>query len=951
MASVKSKINFNKMRNKGDKLKAKFRKDKKKEDKPIKEVKEKKQKEKKPRKKGKKSIWYYLLLTVTIGAILMFIIVIIFGIYIVTNAPKFHEDLLFNKDSTIIYGRNGEVLTTLGMNVGGDEVEKRVKVSYDELPEVLIDAVIATEDSRFFQHNGVDLARFIKASIGQLLGNSDAGGASTLTMQVSKNALTDTTSEGFAGIVRKFTDIYLSVFEIEKNYTKQDIFELYVNSEFLGNQAFGVEQASKTYFGKSASDLSISEAALIAGLFQAPSSYDPYIYPEKAEARRNQVLNLMKRHGYINDEECEIAKSISVKSMLVSQSSSINPYQGYIDTVVSEVIDKYGVDPYKVPLEIYTYFDKNKQDVINNIYNGNYGYEFKDDLIQLGIAVVDNKNGSLIAVGAGRNIDRERGFNRATMINNHPGSTIKPILDYGPAIEYLNWSGYTPIFDEPITYTSGGTIWNWNHKYSGLVTMKYALSESLNTAALQTFQATTNEQKWQFATSLGITPGNKDGKIYESASLGAFEGTNPVQLASAYSAFANGGYYTKAYTISKIVYKESGDTIENTYTRDRVMKETTAYMITDILFNVTPYAAQVYGNQIATKTGTSTYEEDALHAVGIYDYNVVRDSWVATYNPDYTIAFWYGYDELYKDYYNVMSSTTQERNKIQSFLTNNILNTGSRFTVPRGITSVKVELETFPARLASEFTPSSLTGNYYFISGTEPTEVSTRFSKLSDPTKLKVVENGISATLTWTSPGIPDAINNEYLTTYFNTYYKEWAAKYLELRQYFNRDVIGDLVFDIYLRSGTNLTYVGSTSDTTYTIDDTTGYDSVVVKTAYSIFKSNASSGASAELTGATTKFNIEMLAITTSSGDFVNPTFKINEKLPDMGIDTIKFLINDVDMTDTVLDKTYIIQDCTSTCTTVTSIDNTKAGTYQIIYSVVYLGQTYKETRTVRIE
>ena len=211
MASTKSKINFNKIRNTKDKLKAKLKKDNPKKD--------KKKKDKKS--KNKRKIWYWILSIITGGAILVFLLLIFFAIYIVVKAPEFSEDKLYNKDSTILYKANGEELATLGMSVGDGDVEKRIKLEYDQLPQVFIDAVVATEDSRFFQHNGVDLARFIKASIGQVLGQDGAGGASTLTMQVSKNALTDTVSTGIDGIVRKFTDVYLSVFKIEKHYTKQ----------------------------------------------------------------------------------------------------------------------------------------------------------------------------------------------------------------------------------------------------------------------------------------------------------------------------------------------------------------------------------------------------------------------------------------------------------------------------------------------------------------------------------------------------------------------------------------------------------------------------------------------------------------------------------------------------------------------------------------------------------
>lgn len=942
MASLKSKIKFNKVRNKGDKLKAKLKKDK---------TKDKKVKDKKP--KNKRKIWYWVLIGVTSLAILMFAVIFAFAAYIVMNAPEFSEDKLYNKESTILYKANGEELATLGMNVGSDTVEKRVKLSYDELPQVLIDAIVATEDSRFFQHNGVDLARFIKASIGQVLGQSGAGGASTLTMQVSKIALTDTTSEGIQGIIRKFTDVYLSVFKIEKQYTKQDILEFYANTGFLGNNSFGVEQASLTYFGKSATDLTLAEAAMIAGLFQAPSAYDPYAHPDKAKARRNQVLNLMLRHGYISEEECEIAKSMPITELLVPRSSTATKNQGYIDTVIEEIKNKYKVDPYVVPLKVYTMFDESKQEVIDNIYNGNFGYQFKDEKIQLAIAVVDNKTGALVAVGAGRNKTGELSFNYATMTKRHPGSTIKPILDYGPAFEYLNWSTYTPLFDEEYSYTGGGKISNWNKKYSGLVTTKTALSKSMNTAALQAFQATSNDQKWEFATKLGITPGNDNGIIRESSSIGAFEGTNPVELAGAYAAFATGGYYTEPYTITKIEFIENGNVIENQVSRERVMKETTAFLITNILFNVTPSAANVSGTQVATKTGTSSYDESAIKAAGIRA-DVIQDSWVATYNPDFTIAFWYGYDELYPDYYNVMSSATTNRNKIQSLLTKNIFNTGSRFSTPKGVSSVQVELETIPAKLPSPFTPSNLIESHYFISGTEPTEVSTRFSQLSDPTKLKVVENGTKATLSWVGISTPDAVDKDYLTNYFTSGYKDWAGKYLEIRNNYNAAYIGNIGYDIYLKSGSNLTYVGFTTDTNYTISNTTNYDSVVVKAAYSIFKSNASNGVEATLTGASTSFSVELVAVSTSTGDFINPTYKVGETIPDMGLKTIKFLINNVDMTDSISssDKSYIIRDCTeSTCKTVTDIDNSKPGKYQIVYTVNYLGTPYKATRNVHVE
>ena len=352
---------------------------------------------------------------------------------------------MYTKEASILFDSKGEELARLG-------TENRQKVTYDELPEVFIDALVATEDSRYFQHSGVDMARFLKATIGQVFGQSGAGGASTLTMQVAKQRLTNSEASGIKGIIRKFTDVYLSVFVLEKKYSKEQLIEFYVNIPYLGSGSYGIEQASQVYFGKSASELSLPEAATIAGLFQAPVAYDPFDYPEKAESRRNQVLNLMKRHGYISEEECEIAKSIPLKSLLVESESTTNQFQGFIDTVVEEVIDRTGKNPYETPMSIKTTMVREKQEAINNIYNGTT-YKWLNDTVQAGIAVVDNDNGSLIAVGAGRNRKRLREYNYATMIKRHPGSTAKPIFDYGPAIEYLNWSTGKMIIDDKYTYS------------------------------------------------------------------------------------------------------------------------------------------------------------------------------------------------------------------------------------------------------------------------------------------------------------------------------------------------------------------------------------------------------------------------------------------------------------------------------------------------------------------
>ena len=412
-----------------------------------------------------------------------------FLIYIASSAPTFNPNNLDTQELSIVYDKDGEVIAKLG-------AEKREKVTYDELPQVLIDAIIATEDSRFYQHNGFDAPRFLSATFKQLLGQSNAGGASTLSMQVVKNSFTDSKLDtGVKGIIRKFTDIYLAVFKLEKKYSKEQIIEFYVNNHYLGGNIYGVEEASQAYFGKSVSDLNLSEAAIIAGMFKNPGGYSPTLHPEAAKNRRTTVLYLMRRHGYITEEEQEIANNIPIDVICKdatgkSSSSGNNEYQDYIDTVVQELDKKYNVNPYKTSLLIYTNMDRSKQDGVNRVFRGE-SYHWVDDKIQSGVSVLDTQTGKILAIGAGRNRS-VGGYNFATDIKRQPGSTAKPLFDYGPGIEYNNWSTYEQFVDEPYTYSGGRSISNWDNGYMGKMTLRRALALSRNIPALKAFQKMIN---------------------------------------------------------------------------------------------------------------------------------------------------------------------------------------------------------------------------------------------------------------------------------------------------------------------------------------------------------------------------------------------------------------------------------------------------------------------------
>ena len=782
-----------------------------------------------------------ILILLMLGLIALFSLIIFFCFYVIVTAPEISEARLYKNNSTVLYDKNGNEIVRLG-------TENREKVNYDELPEVLVDAIVATEDSRFFQHKGVDVARFSKAVFGQLLGHDDAGGGSTLTMQVSKNAATNTSSSGIKGLIRKFTDIYLSVFVFEKKYTKEQIMEFYVNIPNLGSGSYGVEQASKTYFGKSVSELTLPEAALIAGLFQAPSAYNPFVYPEKAKNRRNQVLALMYRHGYITEEEKNAAQEIPVESMLVERDTSLNANIGFIDTVVEEVVARTGNDPYTTSMKIYTTMDPEKQQVINDIYAGKT-YTWKNDVVQAGIAVVDVNDGSLAAVGAGRNKTAERSFNYATSASRHPGSTAKPVFDYGPAIEYLGWGTGQTIIDDNMTYSSGAYIKNFDGQFKGVLTIKNALAQSRNIPALYTFQQTTNEQKVEFVHNLGWSfEDDGNGTILESCSIGGFKGVTPVESAAAYATFARGGTYIEPYSFTKLEYSETGETFEVQPTTRKAMSEETAYLINMILkYAVTSGnigAGSVSGTDIAAKTGTSTVDSAFKKSLGIKS-SIIGDSWEVAYSPDYAISLWYGYENITKDYFLTNTEGGTARKTITKLLTKGIMKKDSRFKRPSGVVQAEIEIGTDPVKLASPYTPEKLRSSEYFKKGTAPSEESKRFGQLDNPSNLSYSSSINQVTLKWDAAPTPMAVDENALREYYsNNVYKQWVDKYLQETLNYDRALFGDFGYEVYMTNASGTVDLGFTTSNTFTtsviFDSNTTF---TVKSAYRAFKANQSSG------------------------------------------------------------------------------------------------------------
>ncbi len=900
------------------------------------------------------NIFLFLLLVGLISAIF-------FSIYVIKNSPDFNPDNLYRAEASIVYDKDGNQIAKLG-------VEKRKKVTYNDLPQVLLDAIIATEDSRYMQHNGFDLPRFIKASVGQVInkitGSGNAGGGSTISMQVVKNNYTSTVSSGFEGIVRKFTDIYISIFKLEKSYSKEEILEFYVNTPFLGNNSYGVEQACQSYFGKSVSDINLSEAAIIAGLFQAPSSYDPYINPELTKERRSTVLYLMKKHGYITEEERKIAESIPVESLLRTSNpeGKDNPYQSYIDIVIKEIEEKTDDSPYTTGMKIYTNLDTSKQELLNDIMSGKT-WTWKDDKVQAGIAIVDVNSGALVAVGGGRNRTGERQWNFATDIKRQIGSCAKPLFDYGPAYEYNNASLATQVLDAPYSYSGGQTIKNADGSYGGIMTYKYAMAASRNIPAVKVFNTVDNANIVKFVTSLGITPEiDSTGYIHQAHALGAFNGSNPTAMAGAYAAFANGGYYTKPYTINKIEYIDTGKTISLKNKKTKVMSDSTAYMITDALL----YAVESYGNiygtvsgvRLAAKTGTSNFDPETRRENG-FPASANNDMWVTGYTPEYAVSLWYGYNNIEKGYYLASDGYTARGKLFRQVISGISDRSGiKQFTIPSSIVKVTVEKETDPLMLPSANTPDDMKVTEYFKKGTEPTEVSPRYNNLPDPTGLNAKTTDKEVQLTWKAVQKPDYLTDDY----FRNYYKKLYSNQIEQQLNIRKASLGEYGYEIFMKdkeTGT-ITSLGFTTNTSFKTPRQTKSVTYIVKTSFSVLKITQSSGAQIEVkeniienekpddgNNENSKNDNDLITIliTGNSEDSVKLTSS-NVTYKDPGI---KVMNNGIDVTN----KATIVVSCSNgenNKPNESTYTFTKIGDYTLTYTITYNGTTQTETRNIKV-
>lgn len=626
------------------------------------------------------------------------------------DAPKLTDSKLRDPLSSKLLDKDGKVFAEVG-------TERREYIEYKDIPDTLKDAILTTEDARFYEHDGIDPIRLGGAVVANFKDGFGSEGASTLSQQIIKMSYLDYTNKTLA---RKAQEAWLAL-QLEQKYSKDDILEIYVNKVYMSDRVHGMQTASKHFYGKSLNDITLAQTALIAGMPQSPNNYNPYDHPEASKKRRDQVLTNMYTHDKITKDEMTAAQNTPINTGLRSKEDredKIYKYDSYVTQVLSEIPKDY--DVYRDGLTIYTALDRDAQEYTEKMLNTNEIVNFTDDKMQAGIVLQDTKTGRVQAIGGGRNQTVTRGYNYATQVKRSVGSTMKPIADYGPAFEYLDWSTAHILEDEPYTYTGGTPINNWDFGYKGPISVRQALYQSRNIPALKTLQAVGLEKSEQFVNKLGIT--YDEGQNVESNSIGA-NSSNPMQMAGAYAAFGNKGIYNKPHTVTKIVLSDGQTKIDTEPKSTVAMKESTAYMISDVLKDVlsigTGTSAAVPGIPAAGKTGTTNIPPEFTSQY-YYPGGAARDSWFAGYTTNYSIAVWTGYDDKKK----YVSASEQ---KIAQYMFSKLMAHASKgkttedFKMPNNLVSIPILKGSNPIARAASGTSSDKVSYELFIAGTAPT--------------------------------------------------------------------------------------------------------------------------------------------------------------------------------------------------------------------------------------
>ena len=585
-----------------------------------------------------------------IGFLTIFLTIVLIGgsifLFYAVQAPELSETKLVATTSSKIYDSKNELVADLG-------AERRVNAQSNEIPTDLVNAIVSIEDHRFFSHRGIDSIRIFGAFLRNLRSNGLQGG-STLTQQLIKLTYFST-STADQTIARKAQEAWLAI-QLERTATKQEILTYYINKVYMSNGNYGMQTAAQNYYGKDLKDLSIPQLALLAGMPQAPNQYDPYSHPEEAQQRRNLVLSEMQRQGYLSSEQYETAINTPITDGLQSLKGS-NSYPQYLDNYLKEVIDQVeqetGYNLLTTGMDIYTNVDQDVQKKLWDIYNTDEYVQYPDDDFQAASTIVDVTNGKVIAQLGSRHqaSNVSFGLNQAVETNRDWGSTMKPITDYAPALEYGIYDS-TAYMLKDVPYNFPGTnepVLNWDRGYFGNITLQYAIQQSRNVPAVETLEKVGLDRAKTFLNGLGI---DYPTMLYINAissnttETGKQYGASSEKMAAAYAAFANGGTYYKPMYINKVVFSD-GSSKEFSDPGTRAMKETTAYMMTEMMKTVLYYGtgtgAYISWLPQAGKTGTSNYTDAEIENHIETDQYVAPDEMFVGYTRKYSMAVWTGY--------------------------------------------------------------------------------------------------------------------------------------------------------------------------------------------------------------------------------------------------------------------------------------------------------------------
>ena len=609
--------------------------------------------------------------------------------------------------TSIIYDGQSDVVTRL------HGVQDRTWVSISELQPSTVYAFISAEDARFFEHEGVDIIRIAGAIVADIKAGSYVQGASTISQQLIK--LSHLTSE--KTISRKAEEAALA-YEMERQYSKEDILEMYLNYVYFGGGYYGIEAAAEGYFGVHASDLTLDQSAMLAGILKSPSGYAPHINYAASINRRNNILRLMRDYGYITDDEKKQA-SVRRPTILHDKNEEYSGY--YTDAVTKSAAALMGItvdELIRGGYSIYSAMDGDIQHYCEEMFKNGELFPAEDS--EAAIVVLEPSTGMVVAMVGGRSYTGGISFNRATDIRRQPGSVIKPVIAYAPAFEYLNYTAADMILDEETTFADY-TPSNYGNKYYGWVTVREAVTKSLNVPAVKTLSEVGVERAKDFAKRCGIEFDDKDDSL--TLALGGFTyGVSPLQIAGAYSCFASGGIYNTPTLIKKITDRNGLTVYEYRQDSRRVMSEANAYILTSMLKSVvtegTGHRLNTLDIPIAGKTGT----------VGLANGN--RDAWMAGYTPEYTAVVWQGYDS---DRLGLLpsSATGGTYPALMLYeLFNHIYPDGRSgdFEKPESVKQYSIDAKTLKkqhkAVLANAMTPQSSRVTEYFTEETAPEDVS-----------------------------------------------------------------------------------------------------------------------------------------------------------------------------------------------------------------------------------